>query len=212
MPGPMIIKFGGSLLERDCGATLRSLGRVFDQSTGPQRQILILPGGGPFADTVRHHGDLLRLPQEACHFMALSAMSQYAYLLREYIPGSRISELGRDDLVRIPGVQILLCEAYFREVPEQELPRSWEVTSDSIAAYLARQLEASMLVLLKSTDVAPHLGPPGVDEYFHRLLPLPCPAWVVNGAHPERLRQLLVSGYTQGLFLPPGRTAAVQNP
>jgi len=212
MHGPVIIKLGGSLLERDSGESLRGLGQVLAERATASGQILIVPGGGPFADTVRRYWEQLRLPEETCHFMALAAMSQYAYLLREFIPGSRVSELGREDHAH-PGVQILLCEGYLREVPEKSLPRNWEVTSDSIAAFLARELGASMLVLLKSTDISPDLRPPGVDEHFGKLLPLPCPTWFLSGGHPQRLGQLLAGERTQGLYLPPNaRTAAAENP
>ena len=52
------------------------------------------------------------------------------------------------------GTPILDCYAFFRAMGEREtiLPQSWDVTSDSIAAYVARRAGARRLILLKSTD------------------------------------------------------------
>ena len=48
------------------------------------------------------------------------------------------------------------------------LPHSWEVTSDSIAAWLAGQLHARRVVLLKPAHASPNKL---VDAYFLRTLP-----------------------------------------
>jgi len=58
-------------------------------------------------------------------------------------------------------------------------------------------------VLVKSVDVSFPLREPDVDGFFSRLLPLPCPVWIINGRHPERLAELLETGKTEGLVIPP---------
>ena len=185
MPNPIIIKFGGSLLSD--AQNLHHLAQIIAGSP----QALIVPGGGPFADLVRHYGTLLHLSEETCHFMAISAMDQYGYILREYMPGCRIFS----------------CSPFLAQVPEEELPRSWDITSDSIAAYIAREMNASMLIVLKSIDIGPHLNEalnePYVDAFFKNLLPLPFPCWFINGNFPERLKNLLATGAACGSVLPP---------
>jgi len=208
MPRPIILKIGGSLLKQGNKELLRRIGQIIEQFAAVQ-PILIVPGGGPFADLVRHYGRQFALGEETCHFMALAAMDQYAYLLQAFVPGSRIAELTKAECptplgpTNPPAPQILLCSPFLRQVPKNELPRSWDVTSDSIAAYLAEKLASSLLVVLKSTDINPELAPPDVDEHFRKLLPLAMPVWFINGRYPEKLEQLLATGSTRGVWLPP---------
>ncbi|KUO62609.1 MAG: hypothetical protein APF84_02365 [Gracilibacter sp. BRH_c7a] len=213
MKRPIIVKFGGSLLQQDNGDILRSLGSILTQAASP---LLVIPGGGPFADTVRHYGKQLDLSEETCHFMALTAMDQYAFLLKEFMPGSEIIDLGNPfnpaDTLNIPttsaNAKILLCSRFLRQLPSDDLLRSWDVTSDSIAAYLTRKINGAMLVILKSKDINPKLQEPDVDPFFCRLLPLRIPVWFLNGMHPQRLAELLQIGSTQGVYLAPGHTNA----
>lgn len=236
-----LIKIGGSLVTRDQEYRGGKLGHdnLADQGCGPGRlnqdsalrrlgeeighlafahRLAIIPGGGPFADTVREYGKRLGLSQESCHFMALLAMDQYGYVLKESIPGSRLEVLGTTTLDRVAkemasgfpaSPAIWLCSQLVSRIPAHELPRSWAVTSDSLAAYLARKMKAGLLVLVKSTDVALPLGEPDVDTFFSKLLPLPCPTWIINGHQLGRLTQLLTAGKTTGVMIPAGQTMPV---
>lgn len=209
MPRPILIKLGGSLIQQESGEVLRQLGNIISRY-GQRHPVLIVPGGGPFADLVREYGKQLDLSEETCHFMALGAMDQYAFILQERIPGSKVTVLpaARYSRPAVRGIsagsQILICSHCLGQVPASDLARSWNTTSDSIAAYLARRLNCSMLVLVKSKDIEPTLQEPDVDLFFRQLLPLAMPAWFLNGSDPERLRVLLETGQTRGVFLPPG--------
>lgn len=206
MHPPILIKLGGSLIRRPKEEVLRPLGQVISRLPG-DHPLLIVPGGGPFADTVRHYGEKLSLGEETCHFMALAAMDQCAFLLQELIPGSRCTDLSATGfspcLFNHKGPHILLCASYFRQVSAACLPRTWDVTSDSLAAYLAREMQAFLLVLVKSTDIDPRMGEPDVDAFFSRLLPLETPVWFINGRDPDRLARLFHTGRTAGVHLPP---------
>ncbi|NLI91668.1 MAG: hypothetical protein GX434_05515 [Peptococcaceae bacterium] len=203
---PIIIKLGGSLIYHRNGEILRNLGDVISEYSS-EYPLLIVPGGGPFADVVREFGKQLELCEETCHFMALSGMDQYAYVLKDFIPGSVLTDFS-DLESTIPAIlsppfkpQILLCSSFLRQVPENHLERSWDVTSDSIAAYLAKRLNSSLLVILKSTDIDPGIQEPDVDSFFHKLLPLGFPVWFINGLYPDRLSRLMQTGSTQGIYL-----------
>jgi len=102
------------------------------------------------------------------------------------------------------------------------LPNSWEVTSDSIAAYIAGKLEADKLLLVKDVDGIfdddPKLNPNAklldkvtvreliglkgktcVDAYLPKLLEkLYIQCQVLNGFHPERVEAVLSGQKTVG--------------
>lgn len=214
--GPLIIKIGGSLIHHDHGQVLRQLGKVISQFS-ERYPLIIVPGGGPFADKVREYGQQFILNDSTCHFMALLAMDQFAYLLKELIPGSVLTELSSPNgldfteedpswprgpsLISAP--RILLSSRYISQLPQTALPHSWDVTSDSIAAYLANQLGASQLVFVKSIDIDPDLKVPDVDPYFHNLISWDIPIWFLNGLYPGRLTQLLETGHAPGVCLTP---------
>ena len=206
----IIIKIGGSLMVQDDGKILRQIGNIISGYSF-EHPVLIVAGGGPFADTVRRYGEQFVLSEKTCHFMALSAMDQYAFLLNETISGSVLTDLSNRGSLpttifthpQLP--QILLCSAFLRQICANDLPHSWDVTSDSIALYLAKLMDISMLVILKSKDIDLSLQEPDVDPFFQQLLPVNIPVWFLNGLYPERLTHLLQTGTTKGIYLAPNR-------
>lgn len=144
MPPPprplVIVKLGGSLL--DAGRAQPWLEAL---ATQPQ-PVVIVPGGGPFADQVRHSQPLLRFDNRAAHHMAVLAMAQTACVLQSWHPhwtlGHTPAEL--DALTR-QGLPALWCPTVLPNTPA-----SWDITSDSLAAWLALTLQAQQLVLVKS--------------------------------------------------------------
>lgn len=203
---PIILKLGGSLLQHSDGAILLELGKILAQYSA-EHPALIVPGGGPFADLIRQYGAQLKLREETCHLMALSAMDQYAYLLQDFIPGCNLIDLAKIKLPltlnNLGKPQVLLCSQFFSKVSSQELPRSWDVTSDSLAVYLAKILDSPLLVILKSKDIDPRIQEPDVDKYFPQSLPFSIPVWFINGVYPDRLIRFFETGSTQGVYLPP---------
>jgi 5-(aminomethyl)-3-furanmethanol phosphate kinase len=159
-----LVKIGGGLLAHPVHfeATVNTVA-----DAAATRQILVVPGGGPFADAVRVADRQVKLDATTAHWMAVLAMDQYAHLL---VSRLRASELVTD-LAGIAAVlgrgrlPVLAPSRWLRE--RDPLPHSWDVTSDSIAAWLAGMVGASRLVLVK-----PPGAPAGaVDPYFRRALP-----------------------------------------
>jgi aspartokinase-like uncharacterized kinase len=147
----LVIKVGGALM-RDPSAlqhTMADLSRVARSG-----RILIVPGGGPFADAVRDLNRRLPLTDDAAHWMAILAMDQYAHVLAGLMDDSLMVH----DLAEIAAaleagrVPVLAPYRWLRSA--DPLPHSWEVTSDSVAAWIAVTLGAPHLVLLKPA-VAP---------------------------------------------------------
>lgn len=151
------------------------------------RPLVVIPGGGPFADTVREFDRRFGLSPEAAHWMAILGMDQYAYVLADRLPGARVVTDGREvaEALRGAAVPVLAPARWLRAA--DELPHSWDVTSDSLAAYLAVLLDAQELVLLKPVRGGAEL----MDPYFPRAAA--AIRWSVLGADevdtlPARLR------------------------
>jgi aspartokinase-like uncharacterized kinase len=131
----IVLKVGGSLLDKAEDVLKRVLSTGID--------VLIVPGGGPFADMVRDVGERKGISDDAAHWMAVLAMEQYAYYLSDKA-GIELTPM----LVKKRGVQILLPYGVLKR--QDELPHSWDVTSDTIAAWAAMKTASPMI---KATDV-----------------------------------------------------------
>jgi len=161
----LVVKLGGSLLKyvEECDRVLGVLAEV-----GRARRLLIVPGGGPFADAVRAVDARVRLSDDAAHWMAILGMDQHAHLIVQRLVHSALvtsaTEIARaQSSARIP---VLAPYRWLREA--DPLPHSWDVTSDSIAAWCAHAVGASQLVLIKPSGAS---GGDVVDRYFSRALP-----------------------------------------
>ena len=71
----VVVKLGGGVLAHAdrFSAALTVIGAV-----AATRRILIVPGGGPFADAVREVERRIHLSDDAAHWMAILGMDQYA--------------------------------------------------------------------------------------------------------------------------------------
>lgn len=129
----IVVKIGGSVAEY--------AGRVIHDLKKTGKDILIVPGGWIFADVVRR----LEVDDERAHWMAILGMNIYGTYLSRY---ARTIE-PEDFQFSFEGVRILL--PYILMKKYDELPHSWDVTSDSIAIWIAEKIDAEEVV--KVTDV-----------------------------------------------------------
>ena len=159
-----VVKVGGGLL-----ATPGLLPRVGQAVArlGAARPLVVIPGGGPFADQVRRFDAAHGLSPTAAHWLAIRAMDQYAWVVAGAVPGSRLVEdrAGVLQAHRDGVVPVLAPSRWLRAT--DELPHRWEVTSDSLAAYLATLLGAEELLLVKPVAGGEEL----VDGWFPKVAP-----------------------------------------
>lgn len=159
-----VIKIGGGLT-----AIPGALDRVCQEvsAASARHSIIVVPGGGPFADAVRAFDRSCPLSPAAAHWMALLAMDQYGHVLADRIRGAvLVDEPGSLlDCVHAGTVAVLAPSRWLRSA--DVLPRTWEVTSDSIAAFVAGATDAARLILVKP---AGNLDEP-VDSHFTSALP-----------------------------------------
>ncbi len=159
--GLVAVKVGGSLA-RLSGA-LERVGQALARAR-VVRPLVVIPGGGPFADQVREFDRRVGLSPDAAHWMAILAMDQFAFLLADRVPESRVVNDGREvsETLRAGRIPVLAPARWLRAA--DELPHSWDVTSDSLAAYLAALLGAEQLVIVKPVAGGLEL----LDPYFPR--------------------------------------------
>jgi aspartokinase-like uncharacterized kinase len=209
-----VVKVGGGLGRGAGDEALRALCRALGE-LGERHPLLVVPGGAWFADAVREADSRFALPAATSHRMAVLAMQQFGWLLSELIPGAaRCADLARARELGAGHSAVLLPAG----LPLEALPASWEVTSDSIAAWVAGEVSAGRLVLVKEVeglfaDWPPRgeplsrltvaelaaLRPGGVDAYLPNVLAnATFETWVISGRDPVRLAELLEQGTTVG--------------
>lgn len=150
----VVVKLGGSLAET---GTLPSwLAVAVEQGAG---RCVIVPGGGDFADAVRAAQRRHGFSDGTAHRMALLAMEQYALLLQELAPALRPCETVAQIRAALADRGVALWLPYAMVEADPAVAESWDVTSDSLAAWLARRIEATRLVLVKSATALPPLSP-----------------------------------------------------
>jgi aspartokinase-like uncharacterized kinase len=139
---PWVLKLGGSLFN---GPHLRQwLDSLASQGGG----IVIVPGGGPFADQVRSAQARWDFGDEAGHRMAMLGMAQFGLMLADLQPAFAPAGDLPDIQKALAHGQVALWLPTGRE--HLDVPRNWSVTSDSLAAWLAARLGATRLLLIKS--------------------------------------------------------------
>jgi aspartokinase-like uncharacterized kinase len=142
---PLVIKIGGGLL-RDEGLDGLRRGCAEATEIARNRPVLVVPGGGPFADAVRAVGEQVGLDDATAHALALQAMDQLGLLLRPLLPAAELLT----DLVAPRALGLLQTARAFANRPG--VPESWSVTSDSLAVLAAAAIGADEAVLLKGVD------------------------------------------------------------
>jgi aspartokinase-like uncharacterized kinase len=141
-------------------------------------------------------------------------MDQYGFFLSDITPNAYVScsleEVSNSKTGTLP--IFLPSQLMFREDP---LEHSWDVTSDSIAAYIAGLLDAEKLLLVTDVDGIFSKDPKtssdskliedlsaeelqgwnrrtSVDKTVPKiLLKTKMDCYVVNGGYPERIRRIL---------------------
>jgi aspartokinase-like uncharacterized kinase len=155
-----VVKVGGSLFD---WPGLRGRLRDWLAEQSPAVAVLIA-GGGKLADAVRKADRTHQLGNEAAHRLAIRTMSVTARLLAELLDVGAVVDNWEELRQRIgngcaPALLLFDVQSWMLKRDEKArrapLPHTWDVTSDSIAAALAIELQANELVLLKSSSPPP---------------------------------------------------------
>jgi len=132
--GLTVVKLGGShALSPLLRPWLDAIGRAAGD-------VVVVPGGGPFADTVRAAQPAMGFDDAAAHDMAMMAMAQYARALTSLADGFVYADTlaAVQDAVACRKIPVWSPWPGLRAHPD--IPRSWDVTADSLAIWLASAL------------------------------------------------------------------------
>lgn len=146
----IVIKLGGSLLT---SGTLRAcLDKI--ESGYQSRAVIIVPGGGMFAEQVRIAQQQWYFNETAAHQMALLAMQQMALLMNALMPQFTIIKANsiasfKNSTLSCP----VIWAPEIKELDQVGIPATWAITSDSLAAWLAGRLCADELIVIKSVTI-----------------------------------------------------------
>src|SRR5258708_13922136 len=147
-PGPTVIKLGGSFA---FSADLRDWIAAITRCGG---RAVIVPGGGPFADAVRAAQAQMGFDDRAAHRMGLLAMEQYGCAIENLHEALALAD-SIDSIRRgLADGQVPVWLPTPMALGAAEIPPSWALTADRLAAWPAGQIGAYRLVLVKQVEPA----------------------------------------------------------
>ncbi len=176
---------------------------------------MLVPGGGEFADVVRGLDKRFSLSCGASHRMAILGMDQYGLLLSDLTPNSAVANTLETVESALASGKLPIFLPFDFLLKEDPLENSWDVTSDSITAYLAARLGVHKVVLVTDVDGVYTSDPKkhpdarlikklsasellatgtrtSVDKFLPKLLlTLQIDCFVINGMFPERVAAIL---------------------
>ena len=172
----------------------------------------IVLGGGEFANLIRKYNDEQDFSDEVNHWTAIDCMDIIAKLVNDKVESAKlaytideVNEISNEGLTPIFVVSEFLKD-------EDPFECSWDVTSDSIAAYVAHLLNANLLIVTNVNGIYTQ-EPKEVGSTFiskidatklltfqessidvmlpSLLLKFGTNCYVVNGKYPERVLSLI---------------------
>jgi aspartokinase-like uncharacterized kinase len=129
----------------------------------------------------------------AAHRMALLAMEQYGLMLAALHPALRPARSAREIRAARRAGQVPVWLPSAMALGRPEVAESWDVTSDSLAAWLAARIGLPRLVLVKSASLPEHA---------------PAAALVASGIVDPVLPTMLRAGRVAGWCVGAGQAAA----
>ncbi|MHA1318310.1 MAG: amino acid kinase family protein [Promethearchaeota archaeon] len=145
-----IFKIGGKILENsnNIKSTFSQLTQLFEKEI--LQKIIVIPGGGTLANFVRSLDDILEIGDDLAHWIAIYSMNYNGIILNRKYPNLE----SIDKLKTFQDAKQIFCiflpYSFLRE--DDTLPHNWDVTSDSIALYVANKLKLSQCFLIKNID------------------------------------------------------------
>ncbi len=201
-----VLKVGGSIINNK-----KRLLNLCGQICKIDENIVVVPGGGRLADVVRSLNKEFRISDSAAHWMAIKAMDINGILISDLNKRMKPVKSRKECFQTLEQSKIPVFLTYEILKKRDPLPKSWNVTSDSISLYLAETLNSDMHILLKDVDGIyrniegkktllkevdvkrlKSMKNTCVDSYFPKLISAyKRESYVISGFHPERVKKVL---------------------
>ena len=220
----LVVKFGGSLLS-DPASTAIAIDSIIECADLGMR-VVVVPGGGPTDKTIEALNELHHFEPNTHHRACARAQDQTGLMISDAafgatLPAAETLEEVRETLARGQVPVLLPSRLIFLLDPVE---RTWDVTSDAIAAWFTWLLGATTLVIMTNVDGIygpglPREGPPipeiaaseleawGINAVdtcvpaFLRAHQIIC--WVVHGGKAGRLLAVVSNGPQAGTLIRP---------
>ena len=198
-----VVKIGGSLFPEYAVELAKQLENT---------DSLIILGGGEFANLIRRYDSEMKFSDEANHWTAIDCMEIIAKLVNDKVDSARLAyTIDEAHEISDDGFTPIFVVSEFLKA-EDPFECSWDVTSDSIAAYVANLLNANLFIVTDVNGIyTQEPKEPGstfiskidattlltfqessIDAMLPTLLlRYGSDCYVVNGKFPERVRSLI---------------------
>jgi len=145
-----LFKIGGKILEdfENLNSTISQLKKIYNENL--IEKVILIPGGGSFANFIRKIYSELKFTEEIAHWMGIISMNYNGLELNKKFPNIQVIE----DYDKLKENRKIFCVFLPYEFIKEndKLPHSWDVTSDSISLFVAKQLELNECFLIKDVD------------------------------------------------------------
>ena len=133
-----VVKIGGSLFPNYAIELAKQL-----ENTGS----VIILGGGEFANLIRKYDAEMDFSEQANHWTAIDCMDIIAKLVNDKVESAKLAYTIKEvnEISDEGFTPIFIVSQFLRE--EDPFECSWDVTSDSIAAYVSHLLNANLLIV-----------------------------------------------------------------
>jgi len=198
-----VVKIGGSLFPNHAIELANKL-----ENTNS----CIVLGGGEFANLIRRYNDEIDFSDEVNHWTAIDCMDIIAKLVNDKVDSARLA-YSIDEVCEISDegfTPIFVVSKFLRD--EDPFECSWDVTSDSIAAYVSHLLNANLLIVTNVNGIYTQEPKEPGSTFISKidattlltfqessidvmlpslLLKFGTNCYVVNGKYPERVLSLI---------------------
>ena len=198
-----VVKIGGSLFPKyaiDLAGQLK----------GTDSAIIL--GGGEFANLIRRYDDEINFTEQTTHWTAIDCMDIIAKLVCDKVDSAKLAyTIDEINEVADEGFTPIFVVSKFLKA-EDPFECSWDVTSDSIAAYVANLLNANLFIVTNVNGIYTQEPKEPGSTFISKidatklltfqessidvmlpslLLKFGTNCYVVNGKYPERVLSLI---------------------
>ena len=201
-----IVKVGGSLFPENSVKLVEAISEL------TEKEVMVICGGGSFANQIRDYDLQMNFSATANHESAIMCMDIIGRLLADKISDAEaVYDLNSaKSLAKENKIPILLPSRLMHYL--DPLEHSWSVTSDSISLYIAQLLQAKLLIATDVDGIYTRIpsakdaklineisakkllsfGETSIDTSLSELLiEFGSNCYVVNGKYPERTLSII---------------------